>query len=66
MNAYVTALKMLACGVIAVALTLGSSWSLVQATSVVRQAEVASQVVASVAADVSLYLAKASVAGLLQ
>ena len=64
MNALnVTALKVMACGVVAIAVTVFGSYAFVSSTSVVRTAM---QWVPTVASTTATHLAKAAVSGLLQ
>jgi hypothetical protein len=57
-----TSLKMLTCASVAVALTLGASWTFVESTQVVRSAVV----VVRVADRVGTHLVKAAASDLLQ
>jgi hypothetical protein len=61
-NTMTTSLKMLTCAAIAVAVTLGTSWTFVESTKVVRSAVV----VARVADRVAPHVIKAAATGLLQ
>jgi hypothetical protein len=57
-----TSLKMLSCAAAAIALTMGTSWTFVESTQVVRSAVV----VARVADRVGTHLVKAAASDLLQ
>ena len=59
-------LKVVVCGTAALALTLVSSWSFVQSTSVVRVYASPAYLVASAASDAGTHLAQTTSTGLLQ
>ncbi|MEP7247596.1 MAG: hypothetical protein ABI885_28470 [Gammaproteobacteria bacterium] len=59
-------LKVVVCGAAALALTLASSWSFVQSTSVVRVSTSSAYLVANAASDVGTRLAQTAATGLLQ
>ena len=59
-------LKVTVCGAAALALTLASSWSFVQSTSVVRVSTSTAYMVANAASDAGTHLAQTATTGLLQ